>query len=386
MLRFAFLEKVCQECGARKIALAHTADDQAEEILLRLIRGTARKGLSGMKMMRDATFIRPFLHFPKSILLEYLDKYSIPFLFDSSNTQDHFLRNRARNELLPFLAARYNPNIRETLIRTAAILEDEEELLETITTAAFAETVAVAADNFKPAQAGRSQGAESFPPLLQLDCRLFAMQPRAIQRRILEKCCWRMNCSPRSRLIEQILQLARPNSGAETLHLTSGLRITKAKGCLFFAYPLGPGPWRGDLATDTGTAVPETRIPAPGSYDFPALQKKLVIKELGVGTPEAGDFPAGSEYLDGDLFSFPLTLRGPLAGDRFHPLGAPGRRKVSDFLNDQKIGRQQRKQVPVLCADNTILALPGLRIDHHFRITDATTRIVRLSWEDLPAA
>ncbi|MGW8161990.1 MAG: tRNA lysidine(34) synthetase TilS, partial [Desulfobulbales bacterium] len=130
----------------------------------------------------------------------------------------------------------------------------------------------------------------------------------------------------------------------------------------------------------------ETRIPAPGSYEFPALQKKLVIKEIGAGPPGARDFPADGQYLDGDLFSFPLTLRGPLAGDRFHPLGAPGRRKVFDFLTDQKINRQQRKQVPVLCADNSILALPGLRIDHRFRITETTTRVVRLNWEDMSAA
>jgi len=93
-------------------------------------------------------------------------------------------------------------------------------------------------------------------------------------------------------------------------------------------------------------------------------------------------FPTG-EHLDSSLFSFPLTLRGPRPGDRFHPLGAPGSKKVSDFLSDQKIDRHTRGQFPVLCADDFILALPGLRIDHRYRVTDKTTRLIRVCWEDI---
>jgi tRNA(Ile)-lysidine synthetase-like protein len=109
LLRYNFIEKTARRWGATKIALGHTADDQAEELLLRLVRGTARKGLSGMKTMRQGCFIRPFLRFPKSELLAYLDRYGIPFQHDSSNEQDTFLRNRVRNNLLPYLAERYNP-------------------------------------------------------------------------------------------------------------------------------------------------------------------------------------------------------------------------------------------------------------------------------------
>jgi tRNA(Ile)-lysidine synthase len=143
LLRYDFLKKTAHACGAQKIALAHTADDQAEEILLRLVRGTARKGLSGMKTLRAGRFIRPFLRFPKSHLLDYLHKHSIPFQLDGSNTQNLYLRNRIRNDLLPYLAERYNPDIRQSLTRTATILQDEEELLETLTETAFAQTVTI---------------------------------------------------------------------------------------------------------------------------------------------------------------------------------------------------------------------------------------------------
>jgi tRNA(Ile)-lysidine synthase len=382
VLRYDFLKKAAHESGAQKIALAHTADDQAEEILLRLIRGTARKGLSGMQTMRAGRFIRPFLRFPKSHLLEYLDKYSIPFQLDSSNTQNFYLRNRIRNDLLPYISERYNPDIRQTLIRTATILQDEEELLEKITETAFAKSVTTIQEPLTQIHKGRSLHHEAYPQVLQLKLDLFNMQPRAIQRRLLEKCCWLMACEPRSRQIEHLMQLAMASTPAGSLHLSGGLRVAKIKALLNFTYPQGRGPFRGNLSAETGVEIHETRIPAPGSYEFPVLHKRLVVEVIEYSISESGDvFPAG-EYLDSALFSFPLTLRMAKPGDRFHPLGAPGSKKVSDFLSDLKINRHERRLVPVLCVDDSILALPGLRIDHRFRITKKTTRAIRVSWEE----
>ena len=383
LLRYDFLEKTAHAYGAQKIALAHTADDQAEEILLRLVRGTARKGLSGMKTLRAGRFIRPFLRFPKSHLLDYLDKHSIPFQLDGSNMQNLYLRNRIRNDLLPYLAERYNPDIRQTLTRTATILQDEEELLETLTETAFAQTVTITQGTLALGHEDSTLCPESCPQALQLSLDLFTMQPHAIQRRLLEKCCWLMACEPRSRQIEQLLHLAMPDSSAGSLHLSEGLRVTKAKEHLNFAYPAGRGPFRGNLPTETEIKIYETRIPAPGSYEFPALNKRLVVEDIEGSIPGPGDiFPEG-EYLDSALFSFPLTLRRPEPGDRFHPLGAPGSKKVFDFLSDQKIDRHERGLVLVLCIDDSILALPGLRIDQRFRVTEKTSHVIRVRWEEI---
>ena len=381
LLRYDFFEKTALKFGAHKIALAHTADDQAEEILLRLIRGTARKGLSGMQTLRAGRYIRPFLRFPKSLLLDYLARYSIPYLLDSSNLQNLYLRNRIRNDLLPYLAEHYNPDIRQALLRTANILQDEEELLGSLTDAAFAESVAISQKT--PAQIHEKNrlDPESCPLDLQLKLDLFIIQPRAIQRRLLEKCCWLMACQPRSRQIEHLLQLALSGSSAGSLHLSDGLRVTKIREYLNFTYPLGRGCFRGNLPKVTELEIQETSIPAPGSYDFPELNKRLILEVIKVSIPGPGkNFPAG-EYLDSSLFSFPLTIRSPEPGDRFHPLGAPGSKKIFDFLSDQKIDRHERRQTAVLSFGDTILALPGLRIDNRFRITAKTTCALRVRWE-----
>jgi tRNA(Ile)-lysidine synthase len=383
LLRYDFFEKTAEEWGATKIVVAHTADDQAEEILLRLLRGTARKGLSGMKTLRDGKIVRPFLRFPKSRLLEYLEKHSIQFLLDSSNTENLYLRNRIRDDLLPYLVSRYNPDIRQTLLRTATILQDEEEFLEKITETVLAATVFTVPETLKQVKINSSHPNELNNQELFVHLKRFNSEHRAIQRRILEKCCWMMDCEPQSRQIEHLLQLAIRNTPGGSLHLSDGLRVTKNNEQLCFTYPQGRGSLRGDLSSSNGIEFPETTIPEPGIFEFPQLGKKLPVEDLDETTTISGEiFPSG-QHLDSLLFSFPLTLRGPKPGDRVHPLGASGSKKINDFLCDQKIHLHTRELVPVLCADDSILALPGLRINHRFRITDKTTHVIRVCWEDI---
>jgi tRNA(Ile)-lysidine synthase len=140
---------------------------------------------------------------------------------------------------------------------------------------------------------------------------------------------------------------------------------------------------RGNLTPEGEDAIPQSIIPGPGTYEFPALNKKLVVEEIEGSLPKQGEVFHAGEYLDSDLFSFPITLRGAETGDRFQPLGAPGSKKINDFLSAQKIDRQARRQIPVLCAEDTILALPGLRIDHRYRITEKTSHAVRVMWEEM---
>ena len=383
LLRYDFFEKTAEKWSATKIAVAHTADDQAEEILIRLIRGTARKGLSGMKTLRDDRIIRPFLRFPKSRMLEYLANNSIQFLLDSSNSENFYLRNRIRNDLLPYLADHYNPDIHQTLMRTANILQDEEEVLEKITEAVFSETVSTIPGTLEQVKVNSSQPNESFNQELYLNLERFNHEPRAIQRRLLEKCCWVVGCQPQSRQIEHLLLLALKNSPGGILHLSDGLRVTKNNKKLGFAYPQGRGSLRGDLSFTSGVEFPETSITEPGIFEFPQLGKRLLVKYLSKTKAFSGQIHPTGELLDSSLFSFPLTLRGPKPGDRFHPLGAPGSKKVSNFLSVQKIDRKTRGLIPVLCTDDSILALPGLRIDHRFRITDKSIHVIRVCWEDM---
>jgi len=154
-------------------------------------------------------------------------------------------------------------------LRTANILQDEEELLEKITETVFAEIISTVPETLEQAKAGSIQSEKSSNQELFLNLDRFNTEPRAIQRRVLEKCCWLMACEPQSRQIEDLLRLAMKDSPWGSLHLSDGLRATKNNAQLCFAYPQGRGSFRGDLSSEKCIEFPEISIPAPGTFKFP---------------------------------------------------------------------------------------------------------------------
>jgi len=354
-LRYRFLREVAQRHGASRIAVGHTADDQTEEVLLRLIRGTGRKGLSGMAV-QSGEIIRPMLAVPKEELLAYLADRNITHCQDSSNADRRYLRNRVRLELLPWLESHCNPAVRQTLRQTATVLQDEEALLDGLTTAAWRSVA-------------QEEGGE-----LRLAVAGLLAQPKAIQRRLLEQAVVRSGGTPSFRLIAQLLHLVTATAPGR-LHLAKGLRAWRQGATLCLAHPQGRIRQRGDLLSPP--AAFRVQVSNPGRYEVPEIRKVLVVEQLATAPEVPG---RGSLLLDAAAVSFPLVVRNMVQGDRFHPLGAPGRRKLSDFFTDRKVPAAERWQMPVVeAADGRIIAVAGMRIDEAVKITAATNKVVRLT-------
>lgn len=362
LLRYEFFEQVAVECGAMRIAVAHTADDQAEEVMLRLLRGTGRKGLAGMSSLSGAKVVRPLLAISKDELLRYLQDRRIPYLVDSSNLSPVYLRNRVRLQLLPYLEERYNPRIKETLRHTAAILQDEEEILEQLAQTAYARAVV------EPA----AESALGRTAALLLH--EFAREPRGIQRRILEAICWRLDSAPSFRIIESLLALAVHGTSGSRLHLAEGLRVSRESGRLLFCYPVGKSSGsRGDLIEERRF---EIVIDGPGSYPVPAIGKTVIVSVTDGAPSREVLLARDADYLDRDSVIFPMVVRSVSPGDRFQPLGAPGSKKAKDFLSEEKIPAGLRWQAPVLEDARGIAALLGLRIDEARKVKEQTKQTV----------
>ncbi len=247
-LRYRELETMRRQYQGTAIAVAHTADDQAEEILIRLIRGSGRKGLSGMQF-KNGWIIRPLLHESKETLLHYLQAQQIPFSIDSSNLERTYLRNRVRLDLLPYLQEHFNKSIRQTLLQTAQILEDEEALLTEMADKAWQEVARVIAiEPLTP---------QSPPYTIQINTKEFCRFHPALQRRILEKCCWQMKARPQFRQIKQLLDLVHTGQGGAQIHLSQGLRAHKET-------------WRGDLQLSGW----QTQLPGRGESRNLKLTKR----------------------------------------------------------------------------------------------------------------
>jgi tRNA(Ile)-lysidine synthase len=234
-LRYQALRNLKQKHGASLIAVAHTADDQAEEILIRLLRGSGRKGISGMRF-RLKDIVRPLLSVGKKELLAYLEERNIPYCTDSSNTDMRFLRNRVRHELIPYLEENFDKGIRNALCKTADSLAEDEKILEGMTQKALNEVLISSGCDEK----GVEQKAK-------LDRKKFVAQPVAVQRRAIEQLLWQMDCKASYAGITRIVEAARFGMSGSEIHLSRGLRVGVQREFLEFVYPKGKSSWRGRL-------------------------------------------------------------------------------------------------------------------------------------------
>jgi tRNA(Ile)-lysidine synthase len=361
-LRYEFLAQVAEELGAVAIAVAHTADDQAEEVLLRLIRGTGRNGLAGMAVLNYRRIIRPLLTIRKSQLLAYLRERRIPFLEDSSNAARDFLRNRVRLDLLPYLAEHFNPAIRQTLLRTAEVLGTEDELLAQLARDLYRQAVHAGADH----------------DTLRADCGVIMAAHPALRRRVVEQMLLALACPPSFQQIAKLLALAATGGNGRELHLAGGLRVMKSAGGLEFSYPAGRKPHRAGMRASRELSFAR-EIAGPGCWPIAELGLSLQVEVAGQPPGRAELLRGAADYLDMRGLAFPLMVRSPRPGDRFHPLGGPGTRKVADFLSDGKVARERRGRVMVLVGNDAIIALPGLRIAHSYRLVAGTGKVLKIS-------
>ena len=356
ILRYQAFEEIRLKYKADVIAVGHTANDQAEEVLLRLIRGSGSTGLSGMNT-RNERIIRPLLHETKESLVQYLQEQQIPFCQDSSNLDTNFLRNKIRLELLPILERDYNTSMQQTLLQTAMVLNDEDILLASLTEAVLPKLL------------------QKETEAIRLVLPLFMEQPVAIQRRIIDAICCTLHSKPSFKKIQSLLQLAATPEQKE-IHLTDGLRAVRNKDNILFHRPSSEKGYRGPgIIPKTFSPIP---IPCPGNYPVPELNHTLSVSKL-VFSPELLD-KQNSLVVDAEKIIFPLTLRHQKSGEIFHPLGAPGRKKISRFMSDQKIPATERNDYPLLLSGEKPVALAGMRIDHTFRLTQRTSHVLVLQW------
>lgn len=184
--RYDFLLRAGRSCGARYVAVGHTADDQAETILHHILRGTGLDGLCGMPAARDLgelTLVRPFLSASRAAVRGYLTSQNLPFREDATNADPRFLRNRIRNELLPLLERDYRPDVQGALLRLAAAAADAHELLEEV-----AEPLWTAVQQVDSASGAESETGNA----LRLDRRALAQQPQAAVLHLLREAWKRM--------------------------------------------------------------------------------------------------------------------------------------------------------------------------------------------------
>lgn len=363
-VRYDFYDRIAAKHGFNKIALGHHSNDNAELLLMNLLRGSGPLGLSGISPVRAGKIVRPLIHLKRSEIIAYASEKKLPYVTDISNADLTFRRNRIRRHLIPELEKNYNPRIVDTLNRLAAILRDEEQWIEDCLSSRFNRCVS-------------AKGSETIIfDLVGFDKLAVAAQRRMIRKAIsaVKKDLRRISLLH----VDAVLTLIKNGPTHGCLNLPETIRVQRNEATLSITR----------IGKDKFTRVARAAEPHPVAYQYSISSPGLIsIKEahacIKFSEVEFEDLPdfksAGSHtaFLDLDNVQFPLVIRNIRPGDRFSPLGVNGTQTVKKFLSNQKIPVNQRRQCPLVLSDDKIIWLVGHRIDNSVKVGTRTRRILK---------
>jgi tRNA(Ile)-lysidine synthase len=346
--RIGFLTELRHSWQATAVALAHHADDQAETVLMRLLRGAGPGGLAGMPYRNGRGFIRPLLGVTRAELTAYLVERGLAWREDASNQDTTFLRNRIRHELLPLLE-QYNPAIRERLAATAAVLSDEHNLLDQLTQEALDRACIDDGTVFACAISHLTEQ----PPALR----------RRFLRLLLERLAGNLDhfSSRHITAMERLLNSPRPNAA---LNLPQGITVLREYGSLVLRRTPAPLP-----------AMGEQVIAGTGHYPLPG-GASLTLTSVPVSA-DVEPLAADTALFDPDRAPFPWHVRMFQNGDRMVPFGMTGSKKIKELFIDAKVPRSQRRSIPLLFCGDTLLWVCGLRASQLARLDNTSDRAIK---------
>ena len=368
-LRYEALARVKERFGASRIAVGHTRSDQAETVLLQLLRGAGPRGLSGIPPVRGE-IVRPLLCVGRRETENYCRAVGIDWLEDPSNRSPKYLRSRVRFELMPLMES-LRPGVEARLAATAEILRDEDRYLE--------EQVAKALEGLvRPAP---EEGG------LAVEGEALARMPVAIARRAVRAIAARVREEARGLSlgdVEAVLALAQEKGGSgKRLELGPVWVVREYSDLHFLAAP--PAKERRAAEAPVELAVPgRTVLPwAEAVVDaslHPAEQEAPLDAAEHASSPGAGGAPplGAAAVMDWEKLRPPLVARGRRPGDRLQPAGMKGRKKVKDLLIDAKVPRRLRERVAIVEDREGIVWVVGHALAERVRPGPESRRLLRL--------
>ena len=344
--RYAALDVCAARVGAERIAVGHTADDQAETVLMRLLQGAGVRGLAGIPPVRGR-IIRPLIEMRRSALETELRRAGLAWVDDRTNRDLKFLRNRIRHELLPLLADSYNPEVAASLVRVAAVARETVSALD-LAAGAELDRLAVWSDR---------------AATLKLDA-LRAL-PRPVAAEVLRQGAARLGSRAPLRAwahrgLKRVLAVPAPRRpfrlGGVTVEISGALAR---------------------LATASPEPLIERTVAVPGRTELPEIGQALEARLVGA---DAYAIPRETSRVafDADELGAPLVVRARRRGERFVAFGGSERR-LKSLLIEAKVPRWDRARVPVIEAGGTIVWIGHLRRGAAGRVTARTRRVLELA-------
>jgi tRNA(Ile)-lysidine synthase len=344
-MRYKELFKIASAKGFTKIATAHNADDNTETVLLNLIKGTGLKGLSGIPFRRD-NIIRPLLSLSKKDILNYNQQTELAFRSDSSNVENNYQRNYLRNEVVSLIKNKINPQIDSAVLKTSEIVKNVSSFLEDYI-------------NKHINEATRTKEDKLIIDLKKqnlIDSRLSGDFLRAAVKKYFNEELENINVAD--------LQKLRSKQPGRRIELFNRLVAVKERDSII----IYKSDSQNNISGSTGIKIGEKKN----------IGNKSVSLTRTNGTKISLTKSGKKEYIDADKIKGGFHIRKWKEGDRFYPLGMKNSKKVSDFLNEQKIESHKKSEQLVVTNSGNIVWLVGIRIDDRYKISGKTNKYLEL--------
>jgi len=352
-VRYHFFEKLAEAKHAHRVALAHTQDDQAETVLMRVISGTGLQGLQAIRPKRKLNgsyVVRPLIEVPRRDIRKFVRDNRIRYREDATNRSTRFLRNRIRHKLIPLLEKSFNPQVKRALARLPHLLDVDLGFLE--------ETAQLF---YKRLATQKQPGEVLFPRQSFLQLR------PSIQYRLIAR-------AMRS-LAEAELDFDHWNLFLERLTTERRFKLQLPKGLIV---SLSPEAIRIRLQQSSNVLFSHSLSPGDELY-LPDANATLTCEQLAERPRVFRKSDRSYELLDGAKLSFPLEVRNRRPGDRFQPLGQSRPLKLKGFLINKRVPAEERDRLPLIVSGPAIAWVSGIALGEAYKVGPRTKQFIRIS-------
>lgn len=355
--RYRAFEEIREKHGYNKIAVAHNANDQAETVLMRMMRGTGLEGLTGIKAKREDGIIRPILCLNRKEIEDYCEENKLNPRIDQSNHERIYSRNRVRLDIIPYMKEHFNEDIVETLNRMVSLLQKDNEFIEEYSKECYNKYCKVKAKQ------------------LEVSKKLFVNEMEAVVTRVIIKAFKEIsNCHQNFEMkhIYEIVNLAK-NSTGKKINLTNNIICKNSYGDLIFKV--------------NEKNIIDDKISEVG-INKNSILNDIVFEEYNISfqiinNKNKVEFSKNNliKLFDYDKIEKEIIIRHRRDGDKIIPLGMKGNKKLKDIFIDMKIPREKRDEVPILCFDEKIAWVVGYKTSQESRITQDTKNILKITFD-----
>ena len=358
--RYAFFIEAATKLGAARIALAHNLDDQAETVLMRLLKGTSLKGLRGIPAVRGP-YIRPLIEAARAEIEEYAKVRGVEFVEDSSNESTKYLRNQLRLELIPLLEKDYNPAVKEALSSLSASLKRDYAFIEHEAELLFARA---REDDQDGVGAGR----------LAFSRKLLVEAPDALSTRVFLRAVEEVKGDTLDFYavhVDAFLSLLASIDPGASVDLPGGLRLRRVYEEVILEAE----------AEDASADVYDVELALPGDTPLGGTCETFKAEILdGASRIEEDNHTAFFDLDSLSAIDAPLRVRCFRPGDRMRPMGLRGTKKLKDIFVDDKVAKLKRGSVPLLVSGEEVLWIAGVRQSDRAKLTSKTTKTLKITW------